>query len=310
MRKHVYGPVPSRRLGRSLGVDPVPQKTCNFSCVYCQLGRTTNFTNERRDFFPREEILKEIDEKVAEIRRKIDYITFAGDGEPTLCKSLGYLIDRVKKYGISVAVITNGALLYDEKVRKELSEANVVMPSLDAGSEVTFRKVNRPRKEINLKRVIEGMIEFRKIYDGQIWLEYMALKNVNDTPDELTKIKKILEKTKPDKVYINVPIRPPAESWVEGSEKIEEIASIFDAFRIVLPEQGGFYVKGNNAETIKRELQEIIERHPMREDQIQKILSEKHLPYDLIEELLREKQIKRVVYGGKKFYLSEKTRLE
>jgi Fe-S oxidoreductases len=118
MRKHVYGPVPSRRLGRSLGVDLVPQKTCNFSCVYCQLGRTTNFTNERRDFFPREEILKEIDEKVAEIRRKIDYITFAGDGEPTLCKSLGYLIDRVKKYGISVAVITNGALLYDEKVRE------------------------------------------------------------------------------------------------------------------------------------------------------------------------------------------------
>lgn len=310
MRKHVYGPVPSRRLGRSLGVDPVPQKTCNFSCVYCQLGRTTNFTNERRDFFPREEIVKEVDEKVAEIRRKIDYITFVGDGEPTLCKSLGYLICKAKKNGIPVAVITNGALLYDEGVRKELSEADVVMPSLDAGSEVTFRKVNRPRKEMNFKRVIEGMIEFRKIYDSQIWMEYMAIKNVNDTPDELTKIKKILEKIKPDRVYINVPIRPPAESWVEGSGKIEEIASTFDAFRIVLPEQGGFYVKGKKEETIKRELQEIIERHPMREDQIQKILSEKHLPYDLIEELLREKQIKRVVYAGKKFYLSEKTRSE
>ena len=151
--KFVYGPVPSRRLGRSLGVDTIPPKTCNFSCVYCQLGRTTTFINERKDFFPREDILQEIQERIILIGiENIDYVTFVGDGEPTLCRSLGWLLKQVKaEFSIPVAVITNGAHLYSEDVREELCIPDVILPSLDAGFSETFKKVNRPIPVFNLR---------------------------------------------------------------------------------------------------------------------------------------------------------------
>ncbi len=301
--RYTYGPVPSRRLGRSLGVDPIPQKTCNFSCIYCQLGRTTNFINERRDFFPREEIAKEIDRRVEE-NPDIDYITFVGDGEPTLCKSLGWLIERSKKHSIPVAVITNGALLYDMDVREELSKADLVLPSLDAGCEETFKLINRPRMEIIFDKMVEGMVKFRKIYHGQIWMEYMAIEDLNDGMDELRKIGDILKRISPDKIYVNVPIRPPAESWVKPSTKIEDINSIFgEVSRIVLPEEGDFYVSGADERSIRAEVHEIIKRHPMRREQLYEILKEKKIPDSLVQKLIDEGKIKRIMYNGEEFYI-------
>ncbi|MCL4408348.1 MAG: radical SAM protein, partial [Thermotogae bacterium] len=174
------------------------------------MGRTDHFTNVRKDFFDPQEILKEIFQSVEENRSRIDYITFVGEGEPTLCKSIGYLIDQTKLTHLPVAVITNGALLYDEDVRMDLRNADVVLPSLDAGDEETFLKINRPNKEIKFERMVEGLKQFSKIRKGQLWIEVMLVKGLNDSEEEITKIKDILKDVNPDRVYINVPIRPPA----------------------------------------------------------------------------------------------------
>ncbi|MHA1752959.1 MAG: radical SAM protein [Candidatus Helarchaeota archaeon] len=313
--KYVYGPVPSRRLGRSLGVDTIPQKTCNFSCVYCQLGRTTTYINERRDFFPRNDILQEIKERINIIGKdNIDYITFVGDGEPTLCKSLGWLLEQVKSsFQIPIAVITNGALLYLEEVQNELCFADIVLPTLDAGCPETFKKINRPHPTIDFNKMINGMIEFRKKYSGQIWIEFMAVRGINDNLEELNKIVKYYEQIKPDKVYINVPIRPPAENWVKVPTN-EGLASIKQSFKNVveinMPEIGDFQVIDENISELKKELSEIIKRHPMRLDQLKNLLKSKNIkaPEKVISELEELGIIKQVNYDGKIFFLSSKVK--
>jgi len=162
--KYVYGPVPSRRLGRSLGVNPIPFKTCNYSCVYCQLGRTLHLINERKSFFPKDDILEEILESVKIHKGKIDYITFVGEGEPTLNKDLGWLIRKAKdRTNLKIAVITNGALLYREDVKEDLLAADVVLPSLDAGSEETFKKINRPHKDLKINKKKVEIITFNSL---------------------------------------------------------------------------------------------------------------------------------------------------
>ena len=211
---YTYGPVPSRRLGRSLGVSPIPPKTCSYSCVYCQLGRTKHLQIERRSFYAKEDILSEIIKR-AEVS-KLDYITFAGDGEPTLCKDLGWLINQTKsKLHLPVAVITNGSLLFLKDVRRDLKEADVVLPTFDAGSEKTFRHINRPHGDIGFNTMLGGLIDFRIEFSGQIWLEIMLVKGLNDSEEELWKIGKIVDLIKSDIVYVVTPIRPPAELWVE-----------------------------------------------------------------------------------------------
>ncbi len=213
--KYVYGPVPSRRLGKSLGISPIPDKTCNYTCVYCQLGRTTHFTNERQLFYPVEEVLKEVQEALQQ-EKDIDFITIVGEGEPLLYKGIGLLVTQLKQLSsIPIAIITNGALLSQEEVRKELLQTDVILPTLDAYSEEQFRKINRPHKEIKLVEVIEGLKEFRKIFHNQIWLEVMLVKDLNDDINSINEIKKIIDEINVDRVYLNVPIRPPAESWVE-----------------------------------------------------------------------------------------------
>ena len=298
---YVFGPVPSRRLGSSLGVDTVPPKTCNFSCIYCQLGRTTNFINERRDFYPRAEILREIERKAS--KTEPDYITFVGNGEPTLYKSLGWLIQNTKReFSMPVAVITNGALLYKQEVRKELSEADVVLPTLDAGCAKTFKKVNRPRKEIIFDKMLDGMVEFRDFYDGDIWMEFMAINGINDSREELLKIRKALERIRPDRVYVNVPIRPPAEPWVEGSNNLKDVRAILgDVTEITLPEQGDFRI--SRSESIVEELLGIMGRHPMRRDQIEEILGKRGRGWDVVEKLVKEGKVREINYKGMSFFV-------
>jgi len=196
---YIYGPVPSRRLGRSLGVDPLPLKTCNFSCVYCQLGRTKRYTSVRREFFPKEDIAEEMKRRIGEIgRENIDYITFAGSGEPTLYRGLGWLIERAKDSGIPVAVLTNGSLLSEG----EFYEADVVLPTLDAGCEETFRRVNRPYR-ISFDSMVEDMVKFREEFHGKLWFEFMAIEGLNDSPQEILRIKDILDRAGADRVDIN-----------------------------------------------------------------------------------------------------------
>jgi len=183
----IFGPVPSRRLGFSLGVDTIPFKTCSLDCIYCQLGRTTNKTIERKEYIAGEDILREIEE-ILKQKKKIDYITFSGSGEPTLNSRMEEMITQIKRLtSIPIAILTNGTLLYQPRMREELMEADLVIPSLDAVSEKVFEKVNRPCHSLKINEVIEGIETFSQEFRGKIWLEIMLVKGVNDFPGEIKK---------------------------------------------------------------------------------------------------------------------------
>jgi len=305
--KYVYGPVPSRRLGRSLGVDPIPLKTCNFQCIYCQLGKTTNFTNERKNYNPKKEIIAEMKEAIKLSKNKFDYVTFVGSGEPTLYKDLGSLISKAKKISNKpVCVITNGALLYDQEVRNSLMSCDVVLPSLDAGDEKSFIKINRPHPSINFKAVIQGLIAFRKKFKGKLWIEVMIMKGINDSKEALLKIKEKIDLLDPDRIDINVPIRPPTEKWVKIPDKniVSTLNEIFGEYtNINFPEMGKFGIFSSNFDN---ELISIIERHPLRQEQIlETFISKKINKEDILIRLNNlefQKKIKKVVYNDKIFW--------
>jgi wyosine [tRNA(Phe)-imidazoG37] synthetase (radical SAM superfamily) len=210
---HIYGPVPSRRLGFSLGVDIVPLKTCSFDCVYCQLGKTPKKTQVRRSYYSVREILLQIKKAIAR-SRKIDYITFSGSGEPTLNKNIGTIIRQIKKTtDIPVAVLTNSSLLSRKSVRQALLAADLVVPSLDAATANTFRKVNRPHPSLRLEKTVAGLEKFRREFKGRIWLEVMLARGINDSSADIKALNKALARIRPDKVQLNTVVRPPAEKW-------------------------------------------------------------------------------------------------
>jgi wyosine [tRNA(Phe)-imidazoG37] synthetase (radical SAM superfamily) len=225
-KNHLYGPVPSRRLGLSCGIDIVPFKVCTLNCVYCQLGKTTRTTTERKKYVPIEPVLAELKEALSE-GLSADYITIAGSGEPTLNSRLGELIDGIKNLtNIPVAVLTNGTLLYRQDVRDDCSKADVVMPSLDAGDEQTFQKINRPNSVISVEMLISGLCEFRKDFTGRIWLEVFFVEGVNTADEQIAKIKDAIELIGPDKVHLNTAVRPTADLNITrlSAEKLQQIA--------------------------------------------------------------------------------------
>ena len=224
--KYLYGPVPSRRLGRSLGVDIVPAKVCTLDCIYCQVGRTTNKTIERAEYAPAELIIEELKQAAAK-KIEADYITIAGSGEPTLNSQLGRIIDNIKKITpIPVAIVTNGTLLYMPEVRADCAKADVVLPSLDAGDEETFVKINRPHPDINIEKLISGLCAFRDEYAGRIWLEVFLIESVNSSPEQIAKINAVIQRIRPDKVQLNTAVRPTACENVKKltAQKLSEIA--------------------------------------------------------------------------------------
>ena len=212
-REYIFGPVPSRRLGRSLGVDLVPFKTCSYDCIYCQLGRTTNKTTQRKEWVPIDIVTKQLKEK---LDSKPDYITLSGSGEPTLYSRLEELISRIKDIAdIPVAVLTNGSLLWLPEVRDALKSADMVVPSLDAGSSQMFQYVNRPHSDITFGKMLQGLVEFRKDYNGQYWLEVFLLAGVTTTEMEINRLKTCIAAIQPDLVQVNTVTRPPAEGFAE-----------------------------------------------------------------------------------------------
>ncbi|OPZ85401.1 MAG: molybdenum cofactor biosynthesis protein A [bacterium ADurb.Bin429] len=223
---YLFGPVPSRRLGRSLGVDVIPYKSCTYNCIYCQLGATTKLTTEREAFIPVEAVLAELDGTLCRGDTP-DYITLAGSGEPTLYAELGTLIADIKaRTSIPVAVITNGSLLWDTSVRAAVCQADLVMPSLDAGNETLFRCINRPHPEISFARMVDGLTALRMDYHGSIWLEVMLLAGMTAFAAEVEKIKRYLERIKPDRVQVNTVVRPPAKDFAlpVSAERLQVLA--------------------------------------------------------------------------------------
>jgi wyosine [tRNA(Phe)-imidazoG37] synthetase (radical SAM superfamily) len=209
---HLFGPVPSRRLGRSLGVDLIPPKTCPYNCIYCEVGPTTRQTR-RRFSFQTEAILQELADYLKDPGVSPDVITLAGSGEPTLNLGLGRIIREIKAMSrIPVAVLTNGALLYQPEVRRELAPADVVLPSLDAAREETYRAINRPLPGLTLTSLLEGLTAFRREYRGEIRLEVMLLKGINDTEEELALLRRAIQEIAPDQIQLNTAVRPVVEA--------------------------------------------------------------------------------------------------
>lgn len=224
--KYVYGPVPSRRLGRSLGVDIVPPKICTLDCVYCQIGRTPTKSTTRRDFVDIEAVLAELAATLA-AGVTADYITIGGSGEPTLNSRLGELIDRIGALTtIPVALLTNGTLFDRPDVRAEAGKADVVMPSLDAGDEAVFAAVNRPARDISIENVVSGLSRFREDFQGQIWLEVFLIEGMNTSAEQIGKLRDLIARIRPDKVQLNSAVRPAAEEGIEpiSEERLEAIA--------------------------------------------------------------------------------------
>jgi wyosine [tRNA(Phe)-imidazoG37] synthetase (radical SAM superfamily) len=225
---HIFGPVPSRRLGMSLGVDVIPKKICSLDCVYCEVGETTQKVVARKEYVSCDRVVREIREAVQR-NLHIDWITFSGSGEPTLNSSLGGILREVKSFArIPVAVITNGTLLTLEEVRRDLLEADAVLPSLDAASQEIFEQIDRPHPDLRIDSIIEGLVQFRREYRGQIWLEILFVKGINDRTGEVVRLKKAIELIQPDKVQLNTVIRPPAVSGTRpvGLERMMEIRDL------------------------------------------------------------------------------------
>ncbi len=234
--RFLFGPVPSRRLGSSLGVDIVPFKTCTYDCVYCQLGKTTHKTCNRQVFYPVEEILEELSERLTHMAAP-DYITLSGSGEPTLYRNLKDIISGIKKItDIKLAVLTNGSLFFHGDVRRAVMEADLVIPSLDAGDEETFEKINRPHPEITFEKMIRGLCALRSEFSGLFWLEVFIVNNITTRQEQLLRIKSIIERIGPDRVQLNTAVRGAAEEYVAAvsNQEMEEICGLI----------------GNNAEII------------------------------------------------------------
>jgi len=225
--KYLYGPVPSRRLGRSLGVDIIPFKTCTLDCIYCQLGRTTCKTVQRKEYVPVDDVLAEL-KQLLNAGLEADYITIGGSGEPTLHSGIARLIAGIKKLTpIPTAILTNGTLFYLPEVRADCAGADVILPSLDAGDQQTFDKINRPHEQITFDRLVDGLCALRREYGGLIWLEVFCIERFNTDNPQLAKLAEAIRKIGPDKVHLNTAVRPTAESGVEKvpADRLETIAS-------------------------------------------------------------------------------------
>ena len=276
MYKYLFGPVPSRRLGMSLGIDLVPHKVCSLNCIYCECGRTTNLTIERKEYVPYKKVIEEIIHFMSN-NPAPDYITFSGSGEPTLNSRIGEVLQfiKTKKPNIPVAVLTNGTLLYQKQLRSELLDADLILPSLDAALNSSFQKINMPSKELDINTYIRGLQEFRNEYKGKIWLEVFILPGYNDNISNLTQLKKAFEKIKPDLIQLNTLDRPGAVTDLCAADNAElhKISSFWnlDNVEIVASAPERKKIKSYR-EDIENAVLETIQRRPCTSTDLAQIL--------------------------------------
>lgn len=269
-KKYIFGPVPSRRLGYSLGIDLVERKYCSYDCIYCEVGKTTNKIIERIDFHNDEIIVSQIKKFLNDYTGRIDCITFTGSGEPTLNIKMGKILNEVKKSTqLPITLLTNGSLFYREDVRRESMDFDIVIPSLDSVNERSFLNVNQPNKELKLSIIIEGLIRFSKEYKGKLFLEVLLVKGVNDSDNDLIDLRKVIEKMRVDKIQINTVVRPPSYPEAkpiseEDKERIKNLLGDFVQLDLVF---SGKNVK-NKTNVGKVEVKELLKRRPCTFEQI------------------------------------------
>jgi wyosine [tRNA(Phe)-imidazoG37] synthetase (radical SAM superfamily) len=277
MMNYIYGPIPSRRLGKSLGISPISKKTCNLSCVYCQLGLTDKMTNDFTDEFKLEDILLEL-KTVLDAGEDVDVVSIVGDGEPTLYQHLEELIEGIKMITDEpVAVITNGTRFNNDKVYKALLKADIVLPSIDAYDEESFVKINRPHKSLEYQKVVDGLIKFSHDYQGKLWLETMVVEGINDSLEAVEGFKKLLGLIKYDKYYLNSPVRPPALKSCKPTthEQMEKMAKKLGGINIDhLADPKFFSFIKDDYEAILS----IIKRHPMNQFELKAFLDSRKNP--------------------------------
>ena len=303
--KHLFGPVPSRRLGVSLGIDPIPKKVCSLDCVYCEVDKTSLQTLERAEYIPAEIILSELRDYLSKDHVHLDFITFSGSGEPTLNSKIGYLIREIKKMtDTPIAVITNGTLLWKPEVREELLPADLVMPSLDAASEKIFIKVNHPAKGLTAKMLLDGLVKFRQEYSGPIWLEILIVKNVNDKEDEYYRLAEAVKKINPDRIQLNTVVRPPGFGKAEAVKKgeLQKLQQIIGPKAEII---ATFHRETNKAyrEEIEDSLIELLQIRACTIDEMVESMGihrDELLKY--IELLNEDNRLQRIQFEGKIYY--------
>ncbi len=306
MIRHIFGPVPSRRLGISLGVDITPYKTCTLDCIYCECGKTTDLRLERENFIPTETILEELREAIGN-EQMLDYITFSGSGEPTLHKELGKIIEGIKKMTCTpIAVLTNGTLLHLEEVRRELLPADLVLPSLDAATPGVYQRIAQPHEGLDFESLVQGLIAFRKEYTGKIWLEVFIAQGYNDDEAELDKLHALITKTQPDKVQLNSLDRPPAYENIlpVDTATLEGIQQRWDDLPVEVIKR---IRKRDEIISFSRNLENnilnTIRRRPLAIDDLEALTGKKRRElFKYIDILEREKKIKPLISGDKIFF--------
>ena len=303
--QYLYGPVPSRRLGRSLGIDLVPHKICTYDCIYCQIGKTTEKALVRKEYVPARAILEEVGGFLEEKTSGIDYLSLSGAGEPTLNSGIGSVIEGIKIITpIPVAVITNGSLLYEEEVRRDLLGADIVLPSLDAVSQEVFNRVNRPLLGFSVEKVIEGLVDFRKAYQGQIWLEILFCKGINDSKEELLKMKKAIDRIQPDLIHLNTVVRPPSEKWVVplDQKEIEGIRAFFGENASIISEFDR-HPSPVLERDIEKEILNILRRRPLSSTDLSKGMGIPEGELDrYLEPLARDGKVQIRSFGDSVYY--------
>ncbi len=298
----VFGPVPSRRLGRSLGINNIPYKVCTYACTYCQIGRTLRMSVERRMFYDPEKIYREVERRVGE---ELDYITMVPDGEPTLDLNLGKLAKMLEDFSYPLAILTNSSLTWREDVQEDLLNFDYISFKVDAVSEEFWRRVDRPHKSLRIEEILQGLVDFRKKFNGKIVTETMLISGL-DYSEELEKIGSFLKTLNPDIAYIAIPTRPPAEPWVKpaSEEVVAEAYHIFssnvDRVEYLIGYEGSEFAATGDFE---EDILSITSVHPMREDAVIHLMAKDGASGEVLEKLLREEKIKRIEFQRHVYYV-------
>lgn len=309
-----FGPVPSRRLGRSLGINNIPPKICTYSCVYCQLGRTLKMRADRRVFYEPGEVVSAVADKVARTREageSIDYLTFVPDGEPTLDLNLGREIELLKPLGLPIAVISNASLIWRQDVRDDLMAADWVSLKIDAVHPDIWRRIDRPHGSLELDAILEGVLAFAESYSGQLATETMLVVDINDSEESLRAVAEFLARLQPDHAYVSIPTRPPAEPWAQApaahvvNRAYHILGKEVDQVEYLIGYEGNAFAFTGDVE---EDLLSITAVHPMREDAVSQFLDRAGATWAVVRRLLAQDRLVEVEYDGHQFYLRQLVR--